>query len=179
MSRPQGNRTLLAYFSRAGENFHYGDRRSLTVGFTEELAGVIAERIDCDVYRIVPAEPYPDDYDATVERHVHEQETDARPAIRDPLPDLNGYDTVLLGCGVWNHRAPMIVSTFVESLDLSGKTILPFTTHVMSGLGTVESDYAAAAPGATIGPGLAVRGEEASDSATAVEAWLRKAGLLD
>lgn len=180
MSRSPETRTLLAYFSRAGENFHHGDRRALTVGYTELLAGVIGWYIDCDVYRIEPAQPYPDDYDETVDRHVHEQETDARPEIRNPLPDISRYDTVLLGCGVWNHRAPMIVSTFVEALDLSGKTILPFTTHVMSGLGTVEADYAAAAPGATIGAGLAVRGEEVSEpaAATAVESWLRKAGLL-
>jgi hypothetical protein len=58
---------------------------------------------------------------------------------------------VLLGNPIWNVRAPMIKSTLVESLDFTGKSIHPFTTHAMSGLGTTERDYAAACPGATLG----------------------------
>jgi len=54
----------------------------------------------------------------------------------------------------------MIMTTFAEGLDVTGKTIHPLTTHAMSGLGTTERDYAASCPGATLGEGLAVRGEE-------------------
>jgi hypothetical protein len=79
------NRTLLAYFSRPGENYYYGGRRDLQVGNTEVLARMIAELIDCDVHRIDAADPYPASYDATVARNVREQEADARPAITNPL----------------------------------------------------------------------------------------------
>jgi len=70
------------------------------------------------------------------------------------------------------------MSTCLDAADLSGKTVLPFTTHAMSGLGTVLRDYARLAPAATLGDGLAVQGEEAADAAPDIERWLRGAGLL-
>jgi flavodoxin len=139
---------------------------------------MISERIGCDVYRIEPADPYPGDYEETVARNVREQDTDARPAIAGPLPSIEAYDTVLLGSPIWNVRAPMIMTTFTESLDLRGKTIVPFTTHAMSGLGTTARDYAASCPGATIAEGLAVRGEEVNEAEAAVQAWLQRLRLL-
>jgi flavodoxin len=171
-------RVLLAYFSRPGENYYYGGRRDLEVGNTELLSRMIAELIDCDTYRIEPADPYPDSYDATVQRNVTEQDGDARPAIANPLASISGYDTVLLGSPIWNVRAPMIMTTFTDGHDLTGKTVLPFVTYAVSGLGSVERDYAAACPGARIGDGLAVRGEEATQHQVDVEAWLRAVGLL-
>lgn len=175
---PAGNTVLLACFSRAGENYFYGERIDLEVGNTEVLAGMIGNLISCEIYRIEPVEPYSDDYDATVERNVREQDADARPAIANPLPSIEPYDVVLLGSPIWNVRAPMIMSTFAEGFDFAGKTIFPFTTHAMSGLGTTVRDYAASCPGATIGEGLAVRGEEVGDGGPAVEAWLRSIRLL-
>ncbi|MGG8410183.1 flavodoxin [Streptomyces sp. 12297] len=112
-----------------------------------------------------------------MKRNVREQDTDARPAIEGRLPFLDGYDTILLASPVWNVRAPMIMTTFTESLDFRGKTVHPVTTHAMSGLGTTERDYAVSCPGATIAEGLAVRGEEVKDAGTEVEAWLRRIGL--
>ncbi|MFF4273497.1 flavodoxin [Streptomyces sp. NPDC001536] len=74
---------------------------------------------------------------------------------------------------VWNVRAPMIMTTFTEQLDFRGKIVVPFTTHAMSGLGTTARDYARSCRGATIAPGLAVRGEEVADADTELEKWLR------
>ena len=65
---------------------------------------MIAELIECDVHRIAAADPYPASYDATVARNVREQNTDARPAIADPLASIEQYDTVLLGSPIWNVR---------------------------------------------------------------------------
>lgn len=174
----RGSRTLVAYFSRAGENYANGGRTILTVGNTEVLAGLISQRIACEVYRIEPVEPYSDDYDETVARNVQEQEANARPAIATPLASIEAYDTVLLGSPIWNVRAPMIMSTFVEGFAFSGKTVIPVVTYAVSGLGTTVRDYTAACPGATIGEGLAVRGEEVQDAGAAVEAWLRRINLL-
>ncbi|HEX5994946.1 MAG TPA: flavodoxin [Jiangellales bacterium] len=173
-----GGSVLLAYFSRAGENYWNGGRRRLAVGNTQVVAETIGRLIGCDVHRIEAADPYPDDYDPTVERNVREQQADARPAMANPLTSIDRYDTVLLGSPIWNVRAPMIMSTFTESLDFAGKTIHPFTTYAMSGMGTTEGDYTASCPGATLREGLAVRGEEAADAGPAVEAWLRRIGLL-
>jgi flavodoxin len=175
---PSGGTVLLAYFSRAGENYHYGGRRRLTVGNTEVVAQMISRLIRCDVHRIEAADPYPEDYEPTVERNVREQEANARPAVANPLASIERYDTVLLGSPIWNVRAPMIMSTFTEGFDFAGKTIHPFTTYAMSGLGTTERDYAAPCPGATFGEGLAVRGEEVAGAGPAVESWLRRTRLL-
>lgn len=175
---PNGRRVLLAYFSRAGENYYYGGRTNLEIGNTEVLAGMISDAIGCDVHRVEAADPYPASYDDTVARNVREQNTDARPAIANPLPSIGPYDTVLLASGIWNVRAPMIMTTFTESHDFTGKTIHPITTHAMSGLGNTERDYARSCPGAAMGQGLAVKGEEVRDARPDLQAWLKAAGLL-
>ncbi|MEU3793867.1 flavodoxin [Streptomyces fructofermentans] len=170
-------KVLLAYFSRPGENYFYGRRTILEVGNTEVMARKIRDLIDCDLYRIEPAVPYPEGYDATVERNVREQDTDARPGIAGALPGLDGYGTVLLGSPIWNVRAPMIMSTFTERLDFTGKTVVPFTTHAMSGLGSTVRDYATSCRGATLAEGLAVQGEEVEKADSAIGAWLDRLGL--
>jgi flavodoxin len=171
------NRVLLAYFSRPGENYFYGGRRDLQVGNTEVLARMIGELIDCDVHRIDATEPYPADYDATVARNVREQNADSRPAITNPLASIDRYDTVLLGSPIWNVRPPMIMTTFTQSYDFTGRTVHPFVTYAVSGLGSTQRDYTASCAGARIAPGLAVRGEEVAQHRAEVETWLREAGL--
>lgn len=168
---PSG-RVLLAYFSRPGENYWYGGRRTLQVGNTEVLARMIGDQIGCDVHRIEAAEPYPAGYDDTVARNVREQEADTRPAIANALPDLSAYGTVLLASPIWNVQPPMIMRTFAEGVDLAGRVVLPVTTHAMSGLGRAPEIYAAVARGARTGEGLAVRGERVSESADQVRSWL-------
>ncbi|MGW6924807.1 flavodoxin [Streptomyces sp. NPDC054950] len=79
-------------------------------------------------------DPYSDDYDETVARNVREQDTDARPALANPLSGMDRYDVVLLGSPIWNVRAPVIMSTFAERYDFHGKTVHPVTTYAMSGL---------------------------------------------
>jgi flavodoxin len=177
-ARDARGRILLAYFSRPGENYWNGGRRNLEVGNTEVLARAISARLACDVHRIEAADPYPFDYEETVRRNVREQDADARPAIADPLASIDGYGTILLASPIWNVRAPMIMTTFAEDHDFAGKTVHPVTTHAMSGLGTTPDDYAVSCRGARVGAGLAVRGEEARSAGAAVDAWLRRTGLL-
>ena len=172
-----GPSVLLVFFSRPGENYWDGGRRNLEVGNTKVLAQIIAERIHCDTYEIQAADPYPDAYDATVERNRQEQADDARPAILGELPDLGRYDTVLLGCPVWNTSAPMIMHTFIEGVDLAGRTVLPFVTYAVSGLSGIDDEFREALPASDVRDGLAVRGEEAANGADDVEPWLAANGL--
>ena len=153
--------------------------RNLKVGNTEVLARAISARLDCVVHRIEPVDPYPADYDETVQRNVREQDADARPAIATPLASIDGYETILLASPIWNVRAPMIMTTFAERYDFARKTVYPITTHAMSGLGTTTDDYGQTCKGARIGAGLAVRGEEARSAGAEVDAWLRRTRLLD
>lgn len=174
------SRTLLIWFSRNGENYWEGGRRDLEVGNTERLVRLIAERIEVQGYEVVPADPYPEAYDPTVERNVREQNVDARPAIAGELPDAQDFNIVLIGSPVWNVRAPMILSTLVESLDLTGLRVLPFVTYAVSGMAGIDRDYREALPDSEVANGLAIRGEdiEAEDTVAEVEVWLRDNGLL-
>ena len=171
-------KVLIAYFSRAGENYYYGGRRDLKTGNTEVLATMIAKHVVADVYRIRAANPYPHDYEATVARNVREQNADARPRMANPLRSIDDYDVVLLGSPIWNVRPPMIMSTFTERFDFSGKVIHPFVTYAVSGLGTTMETYRALFTGARISAGLAVQGETVRRADPQVRAWLRRIDLL-
>jgi hypothetical protein len=132
-----------------------------------------------DVFRIRAADPYPDDYEATVQRNVREQDDDARPRIVRPPASIDRYETVLLASPIWNVRAPMIMSTFCERYEFAGKTVHPLTTYAMSELGTTPQDYRELCDGARIGRGLAIRGEEVRGRAAArtADSWVRATGL--
>lgn len=175
---PEGDspRVLLAYFSRAGENFST-DRTD--VGNTAIVAGFIEDALGCDAYEIVAFEPYPFGYEDTKVRAQQELADDARPALADAAPDLADYDVILLGCPIWYGSEPMAVRTFLESGDFTGKTIYPFTTHGGSGLGFVISDYRDLVPGATVSSdALAVVGSDAEGSQSEAITWLEQIGLL-
>ncbi|HEY5933221.1 MAG TPA: flavodoxin [Kofleriaceae bacterium] len=166
------------FFSRAGENYFRGGRKVLAVGNTEVVANFIRAALRCDVFEIQPVDPYSDRYDPTVQRNVREQKENARPGIVDLPASIAEYDTILIGSPIWNVRVPRIMLTFAEHFDFTGKTVYPFTTHAMSGLGHAVNEYKAACRGATIGKALAIQGEEADKSRPEVEAWLRSVKLL-
>ena len=177
MSATAGDRTVVVFFSRTGENYWNGGRRDLTVGNTERVARMIVERLGCDVVELTAADPYSDDYDDTVARNVREENADARPAIAGGPPSVADYDTVLVGSPIWNVRPPMIMNTFVDSVDWSGKTLHPFVTYAVSRLGATVDVYRDAAPDARLRDALAIRGEESADAGAEVAAWLRRIGL--
>ena len=173
-----GRGTLMVFFSRAGENYWNGGRRTLTRGNTDRLASIIGDRISCDTWRIEAADPYSDRYDPTVRRNVNEQQQDARPVIAGQLPNLASYDTVLLGSPIWNVRPPMIMSTFLEGVDLAGVRLLPFVTYAVSGAGSTSSVYRPLTnAAAAVEDPLAVRGEEVDDASADVDRWLGRNNL--
>ena len=108
-------------------------------GTTKGVAEKLAEGLNADLYEIHPAEPYTDadlNYNDSRSRTSIEMDDPAcRPAIAGELPDLTGYDTILIGYPIWWGDAPRIVSNFVENVDLNGKTIAVFFTSGSSGLG--------------------------------------------
>jgi len=167
------SKILIVYFSRT-EGVYDGP---LDVGHTKVVADFIQARTGADEYEIVPATDYPTDYQSTTEIAQAEQNEDARPAIANPLPDVADYDTVFIGAPIWWGEYPMIVRTFMDGVDLNGKTLVPFTTHEGSGLGTTQSQLAAQYPDATVLDGLGVRGGEAESSRPHVDAWLEGLGF--
>jgi hypothetical protein len=118
---------------------------------------MIGDLVDCDLHRIEAADPYSNSYDATVARNENEQNNDARPEIANPLESIEQYDTVLLGSPIWNVQPPMIMTTFLDSHDFAGRTIRPFVTYAVSGLGRTETVYSSALPAARLERGLAIQ----------------------
>ena len=82
-----------------------------------------------DIFEIVPVNAYPSSYTPCTEVALEERDNDARPPIKDKVAGWEDYDIVFIGCPVWWHTAPMIISTFAETYDFRGKTVVPFCTY--------------------------------------------------
>ena len=109
-------------------------------GNTEALALEIQSQTGADLFEILPETPYTEDYSVLVDQAQQEQAEGARPAISGSIDNLSEYDTIYLGYPSWWSDMPMVLYTFLDSYDLSGKTICPFVTSGGSGLaGTVEA----------------------------------------
>ena len=93
------------------------------------VAYVIQENTGADIFRIEPETPYPTDHDTLVDLAAQEQEDNARPAIKGNIEDLGQYDTVFVGFPNWWGDMPMILYSFFDAYDFSGKTVIPFNTH--------------------------------------------------
>lgn len=149
---------LVVYFSRTGN--------------TAAVAEEIREQIGADAFEIVPVEAYSDDYDAVTEAAQEEQRTNARPAIRDSVDDMEQYETIYIGYPIWWGDMPMILYTFFDTYDFSGKTIRPFCTSGGSGLSQTVEAIRDLEPDATVTEGLHIRDAEDDQMSSEVTAWL-------
>lgn len=155
---------LIAYFSWSGN--------------TEAVAQEIQAQTGADLFELVPAEPYTDDYNELLDIAQEEQSSDARPAIAETV-DLSSYDTVYLGFPNWWGDMPMILYTFLDEYDLSGKTVAPFNTSGGSGFSGSLDTIAEMEPEAEITEGLSLGDGEAEDCADVVEEWLANIGMTE
>lgn len=116
---------------------------------TRAAAYAIAAGLHAELFEIAAEEPYTKDdlnyFNNQARSMVEMRSTDARPAIAALPEDLNRYDTILLGYPVWGGQAPKIMLTFVESVDLSGKTVVPFCTSNSSPFGVSDKEMKALA----------------------------------
>lgn len=151
---------LIAYFSWSGN--------------TKAVAQEIQKQTGGDLYEIVPATPYPAAYNATVDQAKQEQQANARPAIKNNLPNVADYDLIFLGYPNWWGSFPMPVATFVEKVNLQGKTVAPFFTHGGGGVQRCQSDLAKLVPSAKFAPYLCLSGSSARNASGDVAQWLQK-----
>lgn len=175
-SPSKGGNILVAYFSRAGNNYVGGGIVNLPVGNTEVVAKMIQEMTKGDLFHIEPLKAYPDDYHETVDVSRQELRDNARPKLASHLKDIASYDVIFLGYPNWCGTMPMPVFTFLEEYDLAGKKIVPFCTHEGSGLGQSIMDIKKLCPLSTITNGLAVRGSNVKSAQNEVSEWLHKMG---
>ena len=106
------------------------------------------------MFEIRPAVAYPSGYQSTVDQARRELDQNARPAVASHVENMNDYDIILVGFPIWWHTTPMVVNTFLESYDLSGKTILPFCTSGGSGIEESMAGVRASVGNGTVGTGL-------------------------
>ena len=164
-ARLKGSRTLVAYFSRSGN--------------TRVVTGLIHRALGTDLFEILPAKPYPEDYLETVEQARQERDSGYEPALEARVDDMAAYDTVYLGFPIWGETTPPIVRAFLSAHDLSGKTLIPFLTHGGYGPGNSPSILASHAPGARIGKGFAMQADQERQTMDRVNAWLKQRNGVD
>lgn len=160
---PQNDKKILvAYFTWSGN--------------TKDMAQYIAEQTGGDLLEITPSEPYPTDYGETGDIAKEERDDNARPKIANLPESLEQYDTILIGYPIWWHTAPMIIGTFLENYDLTGKNVYPFTQS--SSMDTEQFNSSMdfvreCAKGATVHDGLFVK----SSNTNGISSYLKDNGL--
>lgn len=166
------SRILVAFYSRAEENYVNGELRMLPVGNTEIAAGIIQKLTDADMFKIEQAEPYDVSYNECIAQAQTDAKRNARPALKRIPETLDSYDVIYLGYPNYWGTMPMAVFTFLEHFDISGKIIRPFCTHEGSGLGTSIADIKRLCPAAIVKAGLAIRGSRAGQSQSEITKWI-------
>lgn len=144
--------TLIAYFSYTGN--------------TEEVAQQIAEQTGGTLVEIERATLYED----ASEEGEEEINNNIHPEITVDLDSIDDYDTIFVGYPIWFDEAPMVIDTFLESFDFSGKTIVPFCTSASDSIDNSLHIFSELAPDAVIADGLT-----ANDEAD-IEPWLNELG---
>ena len=169
---------LIAYFSRADENYFGGAMRYVKVGNTEKVVDQMKTMINADVFRIEMKEPYSPVYMTCIDEAKKDQRNNARPELVSMPEGIDQYDTVILAYPNYWGSYPMAVATFLDNYDFTGKTVLPLCTNEGSGMGSSESDLKKALPGATVKKGLPVTGSRAAEASGAVRKWLEENSLI-
>ena len=171
-------KTLIAFFSRADENYFGGAMRYVKVGNTEIVVNDMKKMIDADTFKIEMKEPYSPVYMTCIEEAKKDLRAKARPELVSMPDSIDEYDTIVLAYPNYWGTMPMAVFTFLENFDFSGKTILPICTNEGSGMGGSERDIKKTCPGAVVKSGLSITGSDAANAAGRVKKWLAANGLV-
>jgi flavodoxin len=171
------SKTLIAFFSRADENYFGGSMRYVKVGNTEIVAEIIKELIDVDSFKIEMKEPYSPVYMKCINEAKKDLREGVRPELVSYLESIDDYDTIILAYPNYWGTMPMAVVTFLERYDFSGKTILPLCTNEGSGMGSSERDIRRYAGDIELRRGLSITGSKAASSRDDVSRWLSSNGF--
>ena len=162
---------LIAFYSRADENYFGGTYRTIPVGNTEKAARMLAELTSADLFKIEQKVPYSANYQQCIAEAKRDLQAHARPELVELPETLDAYDEIYLGYPNYWGTMPMAVYTFLEHYDFSGKVIHPFCTHEGSGLSGTVRDIEKAAKGAVVAPGLAIHGSDVDNAKAKLKGW--------
>ena len=168
------SKSLILFFSRAGNNYTNEGIKNIEIGNTEVIANYIKEFTGADLFKMDPINEYPDDYMKCTEVAKEELNDDARPELKEYIEDISEYDLIYIGYPNWWNTMPMPVWTQLEKLDFAGKTIKPFVTHEGSGFGKSLNDLKKLCSGADFEEGLSIQGSLVSSSKEKVQIWVNR-----
>lgn len=173
-----GKRSIVIFFSRAGENWEVGN---VARGNTAIMVDYIQEYADVDVFEIVPEVAYPSNYMECV-NYVNDVEIpqNLRPAYKNDIENLTDYDNIFVGGPIWCGQPPFIFRTFFEKHpELADKTIIPFGTHGGSGVSSYARVIKEYYPNANVLESLGISGSSIRNASakTTVENWLKRLGF--
>ena len=164
---------LVAFYSRADENYFRGAMRYIKVGNTEKIAGMIADATGADLFKIEQKVPYAADYNTCIEQAKKDLQENVRPELANNLESIDDYDEIYIGFPNYWGTMPMAVFTFLEQFDWAGKKIYPFVTHEGSGFGKCESDLKRICKDSSIQPGFSIQGSMVEDAKAEVDIWIK------
>lgn len=148
-----------------------------TLGNTQYMAYVIQETVGADIFRIEPETPYPTDHDELVDLASEEQSDNARPAIKDTIDNFDTYENIFVGYPNWWGDMPMILYSFFDEYDFSGKTIIPFNTHGGSGFSGTISAIKELEPNAEVLDGKSISRNDIQDAEQEIVDWVNSLDL--
>src|SRR5580765_8168238 len=167
---------LIVYLSRTGS--------------TKTIAEIIHRNTGGTMVALELEKPYPENYRATVEQVVHENETGYLPPLKTRIDSIQKYDIVFVGFPTWGMKLPPPMKSFLKQYNLTGKTIVPFNTNDGYGVGTCFETVKKLCPNSTIYEGFSIKGgvengqarlskdEEKKEAETKVKQWLQKVKLI-
>ena len=165
------HKCLVVFFSHAGENYSVGN---IQVGNTKIVADYISEYTGAEQFEIVTHKYDGMAYTPLINLAKEETRNGELPPYEGTAPDLSQFDTVFIGGPIWWGTYPPIINTFLEHYNLTGKTIIPFSTSEGSGLLNTVEELREICKGATVTEALAIRGSQARQSEKKVSEWAKK-----
>ena len=165
-------KALVVFFSHAGDNYAVGN---IKVGNTKIVADYISAFTGADQFEIKTSKYDGMAYNPLIKLAQEEARNGELPEYEGDV-DLSEYDIVFIGGPVWWGTYPQVMFTFFKKYDLNGKTLIPFTTHEGSGLGSCVKDLRKACPKASVGQGFSMYGHDVRTGKERVGKWLKKLG---
>ena len=171
-------RILIVYLSRTNN--------------TKAVAEIIHKNVGGVLVALELEKPYPENYRATVQQVVEENEAGYLPPLKTKIDSLQNYDIVFIGFPTWDMKMPPPVKSFLHQYNLSGKTVVPFNTNAGYGVGSGFKTVKELCPGSKVLSGFEIKGgverdgillvikdEKASEADQEVKKWLRKIKLIN
>ena len=170
------DKVLIVYLSRTNN--------------TKAIAEIIHKNAGGTLVALELEKPYPENYRATVEQVVKENETGYLPPLKTKIDSIQNYDVVFVGFPTWGMKLPPPMKSFLKQYDLSGKTIVPFNTNDGYGIGSSFDTVKELCPKSKILDGFSIKGgtesdgrirlskeENVKDAETKVKKWLQEIKL--